>query len=95
MTLDAVEFIRRFLLHVLPPGLVRIRHFGFLANRVRKQKLIQCRALLPTSPPPIPIESETSTTTVEDPHCCPICKLGRLVVIELIAVESMEVQDTS
>ncbi len=36
MTLDAVEFIRRFLLHVLPSGLVRIRHFGFLANRVRK-----------------------------------------------------------
>jgi hypothetical protein len=37
MTLDAVEFIRRFLLHVLPSGLVRIRQFGFLANRVRKQ----------------------------------------------------------
>src|SRR5271169_1327095 len=39
MTLDAVEFLRRFLLHILPSGLVRIRHFGFLANRVRKQKL--------------------------------------------------------
>jgi hypothetical protein len=38
MSLDAVEFIRRFLLHVLPSGLVRIRHFGFLANRVRKTK---------------------------------------------------------
>jgi hypothetical protein len=52
MTLDAVEFIRRFLLHVLPVGMVRIRHFGFLANRVRKQKLEHCRALLATSPPP-------------------------------------------
>ena len=58
MTLDAVEFIRRFLLHVLPSGLVRIRHFGFLANRVRKQKLIQCRALLAASAAPIPIDSD-------------------------------------
>ena len=95
MTLDAVEFIRRFLVHVLPPGLVRIRHFGFLANRVRKQKLIQCRALLAASAAPIPLDSEPSTTAVEDPHRCPICKLGRLVVIELIGVESMAVQDTS
>jgi len=39
MTLDATEFIRRFLLHVLPKGLVRIRHFGFLANRCRHQKI--------------------------------------------------------
>ena len=53
MTLDAVEFIRRFLLHVLPSGFVRIRQFGFLANRVRKQKLLQCRrALLAASAAP-------------------------------------------
>ena len=95
MTLDAVEFIRRFLLHVLPSGLVRIRHFGFLANRVRRQKLLQCRALLATSQPPIPIDSDDSTTSIEDPHGCPICKLGRLVVIELIRVEITAVQDTS
>ena len=88
MTLDAVEFIRRFLLHVLPSGLVRIRHFGFLANRVRKQKLIQCRALLAASQPPIPIDSDDSTTSVEDPHACPICKLGRLVVIELLSAQT-------
>jgi hypothetical protein len=95
MTLDAVEFIRRFLLHVLPPGLVRIRHYGFLANRVRTQKLIQCRALLAASAAPIPIDSEPSSTTVEDPHCCPICKLGRLVVIAIISVESVALPDTS
>jgi hypothetical protein len=95
ITLDAVEFIRRFLLHVLPPGLVRIRHFGFLANRVRRQKLIHCRALLAARAAPIPLDSEPSTTAVEDPHCCPICKLGRLVVIELISVEITAVQDTS
>jgi len=46
MTLDAVEFMRRFLLHVLPRGFVRIRQFGFLANRVRSQKLALCRSLL-------------------------------------------------
>jgi hypothetical protein len=93
MTLDAVEFIRRFLLHVLPSGLVRIRHFGFLANRVRKQKLTQCRALLAASAP-IPIDPDGSTS-VEDPHCCPICRLGRLIVIELLTVETAAIQDTS
>ena len=46
MTLPATEFIRRFLLHVLPKGLVRIRHYGFLANRCRRQKISQCRKLL-------------------------------------------------
>jgi hypothetical protein len=48
MTLDAIEFIRRYLLHILPSGLVKIRHFGFLANRNRREALILCRALLPT-----------------------------------------------
>jgi len=46
MTLDAVEFIRRFLLHVLPRGFVKIRHFGFLANRERKRALPLCSVLL-------------------------------------------------
>ena len=46
MTLKATEFIRRFLLHVLPSGFVRIRHYGFLANRVCQEKLALCRALL-------------------------------------------------
>jgi len=79
---------------VLPVGLVRIRHFGFLANRVRKQKLVHCRALLAVSAAPTPIDSD-GTTRVEDPHCCPICKLGRLVVIEIISIETTAVQDTS
>ena len=46
MTLAAAEFIRRFLLHVLPDGFQRIRYYGFLGNRYRKQKLAQCRQLL-------------------------------------------------
>ena len=93
MTLDAVEFIRRFLLHVLPSGLVRIRHFGFLANRVRREKLMQCRTLL-AADAPIPIDSD-GIITVDDPHCCPICKRGRLIVIELLLAETTTVQDSS
>src|ERR1041385_4635879 len=50
MSLDAVEFIRRFLLHVLPSGFVKIRHFGFLSNRNRKVIIQYCRELLPRSP---------------------------------------------
>jgi hypothetical protein len=46
MNLDAVEFIRRFLLHVLPAGFVKIRHFGFLANRNRRETLALCRLRL-------------------------------------------------
>jgi hypothetical protein len=49
MTLPADEFIRRFLIHVLPPGFPRIRHFGFLANRHRSEKLTLCRQLLTTA----------------------------------------------
>jgi hypothetical protein len=46
MTLAAEEFIRRFLLHVLPRGLVRIRYYGWMANRCRRERIAQCRALL-------------------------------------------------
>ena len=52
MTLDAGEFMRRFLLHVLPPGFHRIRHFGLLANGQRAARLALCRRLLAASPPP-------------------------------------------
>ena len=50
MTLSAEEFIRRFLLHVLPGGFHRIRYYGFLGNRYRKEKLEQCRQLLGMTP---------------------------------------------
>jgi predicted Zn-ribbon and HTH transcriptional regulator len=96
MTLDAVEFIRRFLLHVLPSGLVRIRQFGFLANRVRKQKLEQCRALLEVRTLSPIIDSDDSPhAQIEDPHRCPICKLGRLIVIETLSAQPSSVPDTS
>ena len=54
MTLAATEFIRRMLLHVLPPGFHRIRYYGFLANRARQQKLAECRRALCAPPPPAP-----------------------------------------
>ena len=86
MTLDAVEFIRRFLLHVLPSGFVRIRHFGFLANRKRKQKLALCRSLLPARQ----TTTEPTTKTAEqEPRRCPICKAGQLLFIEILTAEAL------
>jgi hypothetical protein len=65
MTLTADEFIRRFLLHVLPDGFQRIRHYGFLANRSRQQKLDRCRQLLAMPEPEAPAcESGTIATTI-------------------------------
>ena len=79
MPLDAVEFIRRFLLHILPPGFVKIRHFGFLSNRRRAAALASCRELLPqpvATSDPAPILSERQQSAVE--RRCPICKTGKL-----------------
>jgi hypothetical protein len=61
MTLDADEFMRRFLLHVLPTGFHRIRHYGFLANGHRADKLALCRRLLQVQP-----EAETGAATTDD-----------------------------
>jgi hypothetical protein len=97
MTLDALEFIRRFLLHVLPYGLVRIRQFGFLANRFRTQKPQLCRTLLALCQPSTPADSHNRTdTTIEDWRFCPICKRGRLIVIEFLHPEPRPaIPDTS
>jgi hypothetical protein len=86
MTLKAVEFIRRFLLHILPAGFVRIRHYGFLANRVCREKLALCRKLVgvETSPEPATADSspEPERTAEGEPaaHACPICGAGRMIV---------------
>lgn len=89
MTLQATEFIRRFLLHVLPPSFHRIRHYGFLANRVREDRLALCRTLLPVSEPSaLATETEPPEFTGEPFECthdaplCPSCKQGRLSYIE-------------
>jgi len=94
MSLDAIEFLRRFLLHVLPTGLVRIRQFGFLANPVRKSKLELSRTLL-AAPLPVTHAGDESSQVAQDPQRCPICNLGRLLVTELIAAERITIPDTS
>ena len=86
MTLAAAEFLRRFLLHVLPGGFVRIRHFGFLANRGRTAKLARCRALLAVPPPPPPASPEPVAALVHrrtgvDLTACPVCRAGRLRIV--------------
>lgn len=92
MTLTGEEFIRRFLLHVVPKGLQRIRYYGFLANRSRKEKLIRCRQLLPELPPAQPSKPETlnPSTDYRDRYenltgnslrKCPVCHYGPMVII--------------
>jgi hypothetical protein len=96
MSLDAVEFIRRFLLHVLPAGLVRIRQFGFLANRNRRRKLQLCRDLLHARRPSITTDCHRNADPcIEATHRCPVCQLGRLLVVELFRPEPCALQDTS
>src|SRR5206468_509479 len=85
MALKAVEFIRRFLLHVLPAGFVRIRHYGFLANRVCRERLGLCRDLLTPSvaagPPPGPTEAVEGRP---EAHACPACGTGRMAIVETL-----------
>lgn len=89
MSLDAQEFMRRFLLHVLPSGFQRIRHYGFLANRHRAVKLARCRQLLAV---PLPIANPTDAAldyrdryerlTGKSLRDCPNCGKGHMVCIE-------------
>jgi hypothetical protein len=84
MTLDAVEFIRRFLLHVLPCGFVKIRHYGFLANSIRRAGIAICRSLLRTCQPASPELSPEQHKAME--RRCPFCHNGRMVWIAIIGV---------
>ena len=86
MTLGAVEFLKRFLLHVLPSGLVRIRHYGLLANAVRRREISRCRDLLSLPTLPTSKEQPRSETwqetllrlTGRDVARCPRCKKGTM-----------------
>ena len=73
MTVSAHEFLRRFLIHVLPKGLVRIRHFGLFANRRRAVSLLRCRLLLRATTRP---QQPPSTSQLR----CPLCSEPMLVV---------------
>ncbi len=86
MTLNATEFIRRFLLHVLPSGFVRIRHYGFLANRGRGEKLAVCRLLLGVWTDRNKSDDRQSNEHQEKPESCercPICN-GLMIIVQHI-----------
>jgi Putative transposase len=98
MTLSPTEFMRRFLLHVLPDGFQRIRHYGFLANGTRQAKLARIRQLLPPAPqqqvvPAANQDTVTATTAPEDPAIpvtedawqptCPECG-GEMQIVETL-----------
>jgi len=80
MTLDADEFIRRFLLHTLPDGVHRIRHYGFLANGHRAAKLALCRTLLDARTPNPAADPASSPATTNLLHCCPRCG-GTMIIL--------------
>ncbi len=89
MTLDAAEFMRRFLLHVLPSGFVRIRQYGFLSNGVRKRKLDHIRTVLSetgemTDDGDDKVNALVQSVTEPCSNLCPKCKRGQLVVTETV-----------
>jgi len=92
MPLTAEEFIRRFLLHVLPRGFHRIRYYGFLGNRFRQEKLARCRELLGMTLPQVS-PKQSADSDYRDQHeeltgtslrICPVCHRGHMVVMEQI-----------
>jgi len=98
MALEVDEFLRRFLLHVVPRGFMRIRHFGLLANRTRRDTLRQCRALL-GQPPPAEAAPESGAVlllrlTGVDLSRCPVCREGRMQITMLV-VQVRPPPDTS
>jgi Putative transposase/Transposase zinc-binding domain len=105
MTLAAEEFIRRFLLHVLPSGFQRIRYYGFLGNRYRKEKLACCRQLLgmPACQAPVkalskPYAERYEALTGVSLWQCPACRQGCMRIIELLPRNSprpVTITDTS
>jgi hypothetical protein len=90
MALSLDEFLRRFLLHLLPKGFVRIRHFGFLASRRRTQLLPLCLAALES----LPAQTETATSTAQDISShwlCPQCG-GPMVIIERLTAAQIQLR---
>jgi hypothetical protein len=84
MTLVTDEFIRRFLLHVLPRRFHRIRHYGLFANAQRKKNLAQARVLLNQPPPSLPVDDDATEKPSRCPYTCPTCG-GPMIVIEVLA----------
>jgi len=92
LTLEAFEFIRRFLLHVLPDQFVKIRYYGILSHRNRKRKLLLCKKLLgiwtgkePEEAPKETWEELLTRITGIDPRVCPHCGKGKMIRKEILA----------
>ena len=86
MSLPAHEFIRRFMLHAVPTSFMRVRHFGFLANRRKKAALSRCRELLGLTPDVARAAAKTTDELVleltgKDLKACPACRLGRMKIV--------------
>ena len=90
LSLSSSEFIRRFLMHTLPSGFVRIRYYGFLANRYRNKRLQKCRDLLGVTSVPTSTAEESPTPAENSdaplsPKTCPACGRQSLVVIDVVS----------
>jgi hypothetical protein len=85
MTVTAHEFLQRFLLHVLPKGFVRIRFFGFLANRRRRTELAQCQQLLAALPEP---GSRPAPAQLISTWLCPLCG-GTMLLVERLTAQQV------
>ena len=96
MTLDAVEFLRRFLLHVFPKRFVHIRYYGFLCNRKRKKKIALCRKLLGLPEQPSLSSPGTSGEEIDEAEAnesarlCPVCKKGHMVELDPLPRDTTE-----
>jgi hypothetical protein len=94
LSLNAEEFIRRFLLHVLPDGFMKIRHYGILSNRNKKTKLVQCQQILNTAeiytanPIDIHWRDLFQKLTGIDPLKCPCCGKGNMRLWKVLPVEA-------
>jgi len=91
MTLSADEFLRRFLMHVLPDGFQRIRHYGLLGNRHRAENLARCRELLGVSAPTTETQRDYRERyrqlTGQDPLRCPQCQIGMMLRIAVLPAQ--------
>jgi len=91
LPLSVNEFLSRFLLHILPQGFVRIRNFGFLANRRRTKLLPLCFQLLGATPEPLAEERASSTADTPDLYLCPKCG-GPMKVIERLTAAEIQLR---
>ena len=97
MRLHSHEFLRRFPLHVLPDGFVRVRSYGLLANRGRQATIARCREALgaPPAEPPAGVEAPgwrelLVRLTGSDPERCPECRRGRLLLVAEIPAQGRD-----